>query len=543
MAEKQEEYTNALRAGTRLDTYEIERVLGAGGFGVTYLAREVNLGKYYAVKELLPDGIAVRQAGEATVRAKSSGNQDDFEATRKYFISEARILAGMSHPAVVGVHRLMEANGTCYMVMDYVEGETLGDYLKKHGGTFRSKAEFERIFYPLMSGLDLLHSQGIIHRDIKPGNIMVQPDGSPVLLDFGAATQTQGKTVTITQMLSAGYSPFEQYTSRAKQGPYTDIYALGATMHKCITGEKPDDASDRVYEDRYQPLVENETYAARYGVSLLSAVDASLRMEMTERPQSVEVWKGVMGNEVNVVRFPEFDPDADSPAPEIWLEEERLTQSVENGQAPRSLWPPGLGVSSRRQRRGSRRSENKVKMLLAGGTPEFAATDNDVSEPPIIKEDTSIPASPKDEYLANDNEIIYSVIRDWFKFEGRIRRRTWWICWCIALPLLIWGNNAESNLLAFICFLANFLLLLPLNVKRLHDVGYSGHWLWLLYASSFYLSSLDLFMGVPGLLLLSLGLASVFSIFYITGLICFQKGRNKANKFGAAPSHIQEIWL
>ena len=109
-----EEYTNALPSGTRLDTYEIESVLGVGGFGVTYLARELNLGKTYAIKELLPDGIAVRQAGDTTVKAKSSGSAGDFEATRKYFISEARILAGLDHPAVVSVHRLMEANGTCY---------------------------------------------------------------------------------------------------------------------------------------------------------------------------------------------------------------------------------------------------------------------------------------------------------------------------------------------------------------------------------------------------------------------------------------------
>ena len=114
MSEKQEEYTNALPGGTRLDTYQIEKVLGVGGFGVTYLARDLNLGKLYAIKELLPEGIAVRQAGEATVKARSTSDQDDFAATRKYFISEARILAGMSHPAVVSVHRLMEANGTCY---------------------------------------------------------------------------------------------------------------------------------------------------------------------------------------------------------------------------------------------------------------------------------------------------------------------------------------------------------------------------------------------------------------------------------------------
>ena len=144
-----EEYKNVLPQGFRLDTYEIESVLGVGGFGVTYLARELNLGKLYAIKELMPEGIAIRESGSTTVIAKSTGSQEDFEATRKYFISEARILAGMSHPAVVSVHRLMEANGTCYMVMDYVEGDTLGDYLKKRGGKFQSKAELEQIFYPL----------------------------------------------------------------------------------------------------------------------------------------------------------------------------------------------------------------------------------------------------------------------------------------------------------------------------------------------------------------------------------------------------------
>jgi serine/threonine protein kinase len=302
-----EDFTNALPIGTEIDTYRIERVLGEGGFGITYLVRELNLGKLYAIKELLPDGIAIRQGGETTVRAKNTGSVEDFAATRKYFISEARILAGMNHPAVVKVHRLMEANGTCYMVMDYVEGDTLGEHLKKRGGVLSGADEFQRVFYPLMDGLDVLHNQGIIHRDVKPGNIMIQPDGSPVLLDFGAATQVQSKTMTITQMLSAGYSPFEQYTSRAKQGPYTDIYALGATMHKCITGEKPDDASDRVYGDRYQLLTENEAYIATYGTHLLEALDASLRMDMTERPQTVAEWRTLM--ESGAIKIPKILPD------------------------------------------------------------------------------------------------------------------------------------------------------------------------------------------------------------------------------------------
>ena len=289
-----EEFRNALPEGSVLDTYRIERVLGVGGFGITYLVRELNLGKLYAIKELLPDGIAIRQGGETTVMARSTSDQDNFDATRKYFISEAQVLAGMDHPAVVSVHRLMEANGTCYMVMDYVEGDTLGDHLKKRGGVLSGADEFKQIFYPLMSGLDVLHAQGIIHRDIKPGNIMVKPDGSPILLDFGAATQVQAKTMTITQMLSAGYSPFEQYTSRAKQGPYTDIYALGATMLKCITGDKPDDASDRVYGDSYQPLAQNPAYLGAYDSAILSAVDAALMMDAAQRPQNITQWQAVM---------------------------------------------------------------------------------------------------------------------------------------------------------------------------------------------------------------------------------------------------------
>jgi len=305
-----EEYRNALPEGFTIDTYRIESALGEGGFGITYLVRELNLDKLFAMKELLPDGIAMRRTGDTSyVEAKSSSSEDDFAATRKYFISEARILAKLKHASVVSVQRLMEANGTCYMVMDYVEGDTLGDYLKKQGGVLSGSEEFKKIFFPLMAGLELLHAQGIIHRDIKPGNIMVKPEGSPVLLDFGAATQVQSKTITITQMLSAGYSPFEQYTTRAKQGPYTDIYALGATMFKCITGRKPDDASDRVYGDAYQPLVENETYRSIYGTALLGAIDAALIMDAKQRPQDIVAWRDMMERQKpTVVMAPEPQP-------------------------------------------------------------------------------------------------------------------------------------------------------------------------------------------------------------------------------------------
>lgn len=289
-----EKYRNALPQGTIVDTYQIEEVLGVGGFGVAYLAYELNLNKTYAIKELMPDGIAVRQVGDTKVLARSHNDEDDFDNTRKYFIREAKVLASINHPAVVGVHRLFEANGTCYMVMDYVEGCTLTEHLKQYGGKIRGLNEFESIFYPVMDGMSVLHAKGLVHRDIKPGNIMVTPEGLPILLDFGAVCSAQSKTVTVTQMLSAGYSPFEQYTSKAKQGPYTDIYSLGATMARCITGQKPDDASDRMYEDGYKPLAENNDYLEVYGKIILKAVDQALLMDAKKRPQTVRDWREMM---------------------------------------------------------------------------------------------------------------------------------------------------------------------------------------------------------------------------------------------------------
>ena len=289
-----EECRNALPKDTMLDTYRIERVLGVGGFGITYLAYELNLGKAYAIKELLPDGLAIREAGSDDVVARSVTDQADFDATRERFISEARVLAAIEHRSVVGVHRLMEEHGTCYMVMDYVEGVTLDVHLKGQGGKLQGLEEFKRLFYPILDGLDLLHSQGLVHRDVKPGNIMVKPNGKPVLLDFGTVTKVLSKTLTVTQMVSAGYSPFEQYTTKARQGPYTDIYAMGATMVRSITGKKPDDSSDRVLKDRYEELHTDPDLCAVYSEPVLKSVDAAMRMEAGERPQSISAWSEML---------------------------------------------------------------------------------------------------------------------------------------------------------------------------------------------------------------------------------------------------------
>jgi TPR repeat protein len=286
-----EEYRNALLEGSVLDTYRIEKVLGIGCYGITYLVRDLNVGKVFVMKEFLPDGIAIRLSGKPTVIARSSSNQDNFDAFRECFISEARIFADIDHPAVVSVHRLMEENGTHYMVMDYIEGDTLDDYLEKNGGNFSGIDEFQKIFNPLMSGLDVLHSRGIIHRGIKPENIMVKPDGSPVLLDFRTSSQTQ----RMTQLLSDGYSPLDQSSIWMKQGPYTDVYALGATMYRCITGQKPDAARDRMREDTYQALLACGEFVSVYGSPILMAVDQALKLDAGQRLQNIVGLWDVMG--------------------------------------------------------------------------------------------------------------------------------------------------------------------------------------------------------------------------------------------------------
>ena len=251
----EEHHRLALPQGTRIGDFEFHRVLGQGGFGITYLGWNLALDIPVAIKEYLPGDLATRER-DMSVVPQSSQVAPDFQWGLERFLDEARTLARFQHPNIVRVHQYFEAHSTAYIAMDYVEGEDLSAYLTGKGTL--SEAELKAILYPLLSALEVVHGADYLHRDIKPGNIVLgDADGSPVLLDFGAARQEVGaKSRSVTSIVTPGYAPIEQYSSRGRQGPWTDIYALGGVCYQALTGQVPEDATDRVRNDPLIPVTE-----------------------------------------------------------------------------------------------------------------------------------------------------------------------------------------------------------------------------------------------------------------------------------------------
>ena len=292
---------DALAPGTRLDELEIERVLGAGGFGVTYLARDVSLDAWRAVKEYLPRDWGTRLR-DGTIGPRTGADAEDYQWGLTRFLDEARVLAQFDHPHLVRVYRVFEAQGTAYMVTEYVEGQTLSAALQASGPW--SERQVRELLNALTDGLSAVHVAGLLHRDIKPGNVMVRPDGTPVLIDFGAARQAMGRqSRSVTAVLTPGYAPIEQYSPRGNQGPWTDIYALGALAYEALSGQVPEDATERVAEDPLRPLA--EAAAQPVSAAMEAAVDAALALHKEDRPQSLGAWRaqlaGTAGGVAGVV--------------------------------------------------------------------------------------------------------------------------------------------------------------------------------------------------------------------------------------------------
>jgi serine/threonine protein kinase len=213
---------HALPPGYEIEGYRIEGTLGTGGFGVTYLAREISLDRLVAIKEYLPADISVRDTRHNTVHPIDRDDEETFDWGLERFRGEALTLVSFRHANIVAVLRFFEANGTAYMVMDYEQGSSLGDILRDAGTL--PEHEIHEILFPLLDGLDRVHRAGFLHRDIKPDNIYIRADGSPVLLDFGAARLAVGqKGQHMTGLVTVGYAPPEQYDSGSPQGPWTDI--------------------------------------------------------------------------------------------------------------------------------------------------------------------------------------------------------------------------------------------------------------------------------------------------------------------------------
>jgi serine/threonine protein kinase len=289
---EEQQHRNALPRGFKLFEYQIESVLGKpGGFGITYLATDSHLRQSVAIKEYLPTDFAIRE-GVSTVYVRSSSYEESFDWGLKCFIEEARVLAKFNHPNIVRVSRFFEAHGTAYMVMEYQKGQSLTDYLKQQ--RVLTEDELLAIVLPLLEGLREIHLAGFLHRDIKPNNIYIREDKTPVLLDFGSARYAVGqKSRSVTSIVTPGYAPLEQYDNEiSDQGPWTDIYALGAVMYCAISGEAPPAATRRVMKDPMIPAA--KVGEGKYNKNLLQAIDWALQLSEEDRPRTVEQWREKM---------------------------------------------------------------------------------------------------------------------------------------------------------------------------------------------------------------------------------------------------------
>ncbi len=280
---------NALPHKTELHEYSLEKVLGAGNFGITYKAWDNNLGIPVAIKEFFPGELATRNDFGGVILS-SEENDEFFQWALKRFVAEAKILAQFKHPNIARVSRYFLENETAYIVMDYEEGENLGTYLKQHKMTNKM---FHDIFVPVLEGLKGVHEKQYLHRDIKPGNIYIRENKSPILLDFGAATlEIETNDADSISALTPGYAPIEQYFHDGEQGPWSDLYALGATMYKCLFGSNVAEAIERgrsINRNNHDPFVPARHYPDRsYDTEILNLVDWMLQLIPTDRPQSAE---------------------------------------------------------------------------------------------------------------------------------------------------------------------------------------------------------------------------------------------------------------
>jgi hypothetical protein len=300
----------ALRIGQTVGRYRVAAVLGRGGFGITYRAFDAELGREVALKEYLPVSLAIRQ-NETTVVPISTSAAPDFKWGRDRFLAEGRTLATLHRlPAIVLVHDFLEANGTAYLVMELLGGQTLQEHVIGNGplGT----AAFDRLLAPLLDGLEQVHAAGFLHRDIKPANILIDRQGQPTLIDFGASrAAVAGRTQAMTAVFTPGYAAVEQFTAAA-QGPWTDIYGLAATLHFAITGKAPPNAVDRVLDDSFTPL--SRATPPLIAPRISAAIDAGLAVLPADRPQSIAAWRQMFAGsfagssaEATVVSKPEAE--------------------------------------------------------------------------------------------------------------------------------------------------------------------------------------------------------------------------------------------
>lgn len=273
---------DCLPVGTLLDCYRITRLIGSGGFSLIYLAEDEDSHDEVAIKEYLPKRFGTRGEG-SEVTVIEEDKYESFQRGRRLFYQEASLLATLRHPNIVHVRNCFLANNTAYLVMDYEPGKNLGRYIRKRQGGL-SSSFLMTVFPPLLDALDLIHARQHLHLDIKPSNVHLRPGGNPLLLDFGAAYHLDDVSGKKAQVVTPGFSPIEQYYAAARVGPWTDVYAIGATMRACIEGKPPPSAVERHANDTLLPAV--EAFERHYPREILESIDWAMQIEPGARPRT-----------------------------------------------------------------------------------------------------------------------------------------------------------------------------------------------------------------------------------------------------------------
>jgi serine/threonine protein kinase len=279
-----EKMREALPPGTVIDCYTIIKLIGSGGFSLIYLAEDEDTQDHVVIKEYMPKKLAVRNGHDLKVRVADEEQRNAMNNGRKLFYQEAKTLASLKHPNIVNVRNFFLDYDTAYMVMDYEHGKNLGHYIKRRKGGL-STTFLKTVFPPILDALSLLHTKGQLHLDIKPYNIHLRPGGDPLLLDFGAAHRiaTSRKRQT-SQVVTAGFSPIEQYYAAGYVGPWSDVYSIGATMRSCIDGKSPQSAVERHAKDNMRPAA--IAFKKRYPAYLLEIIDWAMEIDPLLRPQN-----------------------------------------------------------------------------------------------------------------------------------------------------------------------------------------------------------------------------------------------------------------
>lgn len=274
----------ALEARTELDCYRVVRLIGSGGFSLIYLARDDETQDEVAIKEYFPKRFGTRDERNQVIVSEEA-KLNSFYRGLKLFFLEARTLSRLLHPNIVKVRNCFMANGSAYLVMDYEPGKNLGTYIKKRQGGLSTNFMMT-VFPPLLDALDLMHRRQHLHLDIKPGNIHLRPGGNPILLDFGAVHEfSDANDVLKAQIITPGFSPVEQYYSKGNIGPWSDVYAVGATMRTCLDGNPPPAATELdAGKAGMEPAMQK--FSNRYPAWLLQSIDWAMELHAGDRPQS-----------------------------------------------------------------------------------------------------------------------------------------------------------------------------------------------------------------------------------------------------------------